>query len=253
MHQPVGFRDPKYPNHVCLLGKSLYGLKQAPRAWYKRFADYVSSLGFTNSKSDNSLFIYRKGSGMAYILLYVDDIILTASTDALRCSIMSLLSSEFAMKDLGPSNYFLGIAVTRHKDGMFLSQRKYAEEIIDRAGMTSCKATATPIDPKPKVGSTSGVPYDDPTHYRSLAGALQYLTFTRPDISYAMQQVCLHMHDPRDIHMNALSELSGTYRVPLTMGYTYTPHQFRPSSPTRVRTRGGFRTRAGRLSVIVCR
>ena len=59
---------------------------------------------------------------MAYILLYVDDFILTASSDALRCSIMALLSSEFAMKDLGPLNYFLRIAVTRHMDGMFLSQ-----------------------------------------------------------------------------------------------------------------------------------
>lgn len=57
---------------------------------------------------------------MAYILLYVDDIILTASLDSLRCSIMALLASEFAMKDLGPLNYFLGIAVTRHKNGMFL-------------------------------------------------------------------------------------------------------------------------------------
>ncbi|XP_060182071.1 uncharacterized mitochondrial protein AtMg00810-like [Lycium barbarum] len=71
---------------------------------------------------------------------------------------------------------------------MFLSQRKYAEEIIDRAGMSSCKATFTQVNTKPKVSGTSGDPYDDPTHYRSLAGALQYLTFTRPDISYAVQQ-----------------------------------------------------------------
>ncbi|XP_060202651.1 uncharacterized mitochondrial protein AtMg00810-like [Lycium barbarum] len=101
---------------------------------------------------------------------------------------MALLASEFAMKDLGPLNYFLGIHVTRHKDGLFLSQRKYAEEIIDRARMSSCKATSTPVDTKPKVSSTSGAPYDDPTHNRSLAGALQYLTFMRPDISYVVQQ-----------------------------------------------------------------
>ena len=93
---------------------------------YIRFADFVSSLGFTNSRSDNSLFIYHKGADMAYLLLYVDDIILTTSSDDLRCSIMALLNSEFAMKDLGPLNYFLGIALTRHKGGMFLSQRKYA-------------------------------------------------------------------------------------------------------------------------------
>ena len=83
MHQPLGYRDHTHPDYVCCLRKSLYGLKQAPRAWYKRFADYVLSLGFSNSKCDNSLFIYQKGSHMAYILLYVDDIILTASSHAL--------------------------------------------------------------------------------------------------------------------------------------------------------------------------
>ncbi|XP_048496525.1 uncharacterized mitochondrial protein AtMg00810-like [Beta vulgaris subsp. vulgaris] len=144
------------------------------------------------------------GSEMAYLLLYVDDIILTASSDALRCSIMSHLNSEFAMKDLGPLHYFLGIVVTRHKGGLFLSQRKYAEDIINRAGMATCKPSLTPVDSKRKLSASAGTPYDDPTHYRSLAGALQYLTFTRPDISYAVQQVCLHMHDTRTEHMHYL-------------------------------------------------
>ncbi|XP_060182043.1 uncharacterized mitochondrial protein AtMg00810-like [Lycium barbarum] len=121
-------------------------------------------------KCDNSLFIYRKGTDMAYILLYVDDIILTASSNALHLSIKGLLSSEFAMKDLGPLNYFLGIAVSRHKGGMFLSQRKYAEQIIERAGMSSCKSSPTPVDTKEKVSATSSATYEDPTLYRSLAG-----------------------------------------------------------------------------------
>ncbi|XP_059298129.1 uncharacterized mitochondrial protein AtMg00810-like [Lycium ferocissimum] len=176
-----------------------------PRAWYKCFADYVSSLGFQTA--DRQFFVHlQKGSEMAYMLLYVDDIILLASS-ILSDAPLWLLTSEFAMKDLGPLNYFLGIHVTRHKDGMFLSQRKYAEEIIDRAGMSSCKATSTPVDTKLKVSSTSGAPYDDPTHYRSLAGALQYLTFTWPDISYAVQQVCLHMHAQREVHMHALKRI----------------------------------------------
>ncbi|XP_060210210.1 uncharacterized mitochondrial protein AtMg00810-like [Lycium barbarum] len=102
------------------------------------------------------------------------------------------------MKDLGPLSYFLSIHVTRHKDGLFLSQRKYAEEIIDRAGMSSCKATYTPVDTKPKVSSTSGAPYDDPTHYCSLASALQYLTFTRPDISYALKRIIRYIHGTLD-------------------------------------------------------
>lgn len=140
-------------------------------------------------------------------MVYVDDIILTASSHALRRSIMASLSSEFAMKDLGPLNYFLGIAVTRHKGDLFLSQRKYAEEIVDRAGMTSCKPSATPVDTKSKISATSGTPVADPTHYRRLAGALQYLTITRPDISYDVQQICLHIHDLRTDHMSALKRI----------------------------------------------
>ncbi|KAL8116424.1 hypothetical protein AgCh_022791 [Apium graveolens] len=207
MHQPLGYRDRTHPDYVCLLRKSIYGIKQASRTWYKRFADYVLSLGFTNSRCDTSLFIYKQGSDMAYILVYVDDIILTTSSHAFRRSIMASLISEFVMKDLGPLNYFLGIVVTRHKDDLFLSQRKYAEKIVERAGMTSCKPSATPVDTKSKISATSGTPVADPTHYRRLAGALQYLTITRPNISYAVQQICLHMHDPRTYHTSALKRI----------------------------------------------
>ena len=104
-------------------------------------------------------------------------------------------------------SYFSGIAVTRHTGGLFLSQKKYASEIIDRAGMSSCKPSPTPVDTKPKLKANSSSPYSDPTLYRSLTGALQYLTFTRPDITYAVQQVCLFMHDPRDEHMLALKRI----------------------------------------------
>ncbi|GAU17623.1 hypothetical protein TSUD_254980 [Trifolium subterraneum] len=249
MHQPMGFRDSVHPDYVCLLKKSLYGLKQAPRAWYQRFADFIFTFGFFHSKSDHSLFIYRKGNDMAYILLYVDDIILTASSDVLRQSIMSLLASEFAMKDLGTLSYFLGIAVTHHADGLFLSQRKYAAEIIERAGMTSCKPTTTPVDTKPKLSISSGSPYKDPTQYRRLAGALQYLTFTRPDISYAVQQVCLHMHDPKDEHMNALKRIlryiQGTldhglhlYKSPVSGLTSYTDADWGGCPDTRRSTSG---------------
>lgn len=83
MHQPMGYRDRSHPDYICLLRKSLYGLKYAPGVWYKRFANFVASIGFVNNRSENSFFIYQKGSEMAYILLYVDYIIPTTSSDAL--------------------------------------------------------------------------------------------------------------------------------------------------------------------------
>ncbi|GJS37101.1 retrovirus-related pol polyprotein from transposon TNT 1-94 [Tanacetum coccineum] len=81
-------------------------LKQVPRAWYQRFADFVSTIGFVYTHSDHSLFVYSKNPDLAYLLLYVDDIILTTSLNALRHSFITLLADEFAMKDLGPLNYF---------------------------------------------------------------------------------------------------------------------------------------------------
>ena len=169
--------DPSHADHVCHLRKSLYGLKQAPRAWYSRFASHILSLGFVGARSDTSLFIYRHGSDLAYLLLYVDDIVLTASSDALLRRIIVALTQEFSMKDLGPLHHFLGVSVTRHDGGLFLSQRQYMLDILERAGMSDCKPYSTPIDTSAKV-SGDGAPVPDVTDYRAIVGALQYLTFT---------------------------------------------------------------------------
>ncbi|GJW00093.1 ribonuclease H-like domain-containing protein, partial [Tanacetum coccineum] len=123
----------------------------------------------------------------AYLLLYVDDIVLTASSESLLQQIIRSLHQEFALTDLSSLNYFLGISVTRDSSGLFLSQKKYAIELLDRAYMDHCNPSRTPIDTESKLRS-DGDPVSDPTLYRSLAGSLQYLTFTRPDISYAVQQ-----------------------------------------------------------------
>ncbi|GKB89852.1 ribonuclease H-like domain-containing protein [Tanacetum coccineum] len=117
MHQPPGFVDSRYPNHVCLLQRSLYGLKQAPRAWFQRFAGYATRAGFSPSRCDSSLFIYTQGSQVAYLLIYVDDIILTASSQVLLQQIVDSLHKEFDMTDLGALNYFLGISTIRHPTG----------------------------------------------------------------------------------------------------------------------------------------
>jgi hypothetical protein len=101
--QPTGFVDAANPDLVCRLNCSLYGLKQAPRAWYSRFTTYLTSIGFVEAKSDTSLFIYRRGEDLVYLLLYVDDIVLTASTADLLQRTIITLQREFAMKDLGPS------------------------------------------------------------------------------------------------------------------------------------------------------
>jgi hypothetical protein len=105
--QPTGFVDSSCPDMVCRLNKSLHGLKQAPRAWYySRFATFLLTLGFVEAKSDTSLFVYHHADGVAY-LLYVDDIVLTASSTQLLQRIITSLQQEFAMKDLGQLHHFL--------------------------------------------------------------------------------------------------------------------------------------------------
>ncbi|XP_022040828.1 uncharacterized mitochondrial protein AtMg00810-like [Helianthus annuus] len=227
MYQPMGFRHTGFPDHVCRLKKSLYGLKQASRAWYQRFTDYVLTLGFRQSKCDASLFTLHDDATVAYLLLYVDDILLVTSTDQLRHQLMARLANEFAMKDLGPLSFFLGVAVTRQHNTMFLSQQSYALDIIARAGMQSCNPVTSPVDTHSKLSAHSGEDFHDPTLYRSLAGALQYLTFTRADISYAVQQVCMHMHAPKTGYWNALKRIiryiKGTTSYGLTLCSSATP------------------------------
>jgi hypothetical protein len=143
----------------------------------------------------------RHGNAITYLLLYVDNIVLTGSNPVLLQHIVAWLQSEFAVKDLGVLHFSLGIDVRRTSAGFFLSQQRYAEDILERASMTNCKPASTPIDAKGKL-STDGPPIDDVKDYRSLAGALQYLTVTRPDLAFAVQQACLHMHDPRGPHMH---------------------------------------------------
>nr|GEY80004.1 copia protein [Tanacetum cinerariifolium] len=112
---------------------------------------------------------------------------------------------RIVIEDLGPLNYFLGVFVMRDSSG-FLSQQKYAVEILEKSRMLNCNLSQTLVDTESKL-SVGGDPVSDPTLYRSLAGSLKYLTFTRSDISYAVQQVCLHMHDPQEPHLSTLERI----------------------------------------------
>uniref|UniRef100_A0A8R7TXD8 Reverse transcriptase Ty1/copia-type domain-containing protein n=1 Tax=Triticum urartu TaxID=4572 RepID=A0A8R7TXD8_TRIUA len=205
--QPAGFVDAARPRDVCRLNRSLYGLKQAPRAWFSRFTSYLSTLGFQGSKEDSSLFSLHRSTDTTYLLIYVDDIILTAITPAFLQSIIASLHREFSMTNMGSLHHFLGINVHHTSSSLHLSQEQYALEILDRAGMLNCKPVSTPVDTTSKLSATDGPAFHDPSLYRSLASALQYLTLTRPDLSYAMQQCCLFMHDLRDSHYQMVKRI----------------------------------------------
>jgi hypothetical protein len=156
MKQPHGFIDPKFSTYHCKLDKALYGLKQAPWAWYSQLSDKLHSLGFQSSKVDISLFIYQKAVVTMIMLVYIDDIIVVSSSSTVVDALLWDLSADFAHKDLGPLHYFLGIQVSQNSDGLSLSQKKYAIDLLFRAGMQHCKPAVTPLSTTEKLSAQGG-------------------------------------------------------------------------------------------------
>uniref|UniRef100_J3M9V3 Uncharacterized protein n=1 Tax=Oryza brachyantha TaxID=4533 RepID=J3M9V3_ORYBR len=145
MRLPPGYEDPKLPNYICKLDKALYGLKQAPRTWYLRLSTKLQELGFKASKADTSLFFYNKGDVTIFVLIYVDDIIITSSISSATTTLLKDLAKDFALKDLRELHFFLGIKVSRTNQGIILTQEKYARDILKRIGMQNCKPVNTPL------------------------------------------------------------------------------------------------------------
>ena len=223
MTQPPGYMDSHHPSYVCKLHKSLYGLKQAPRAWFERFTFHLLHLGFTASMADSSLFIFHSSGTIIYLLLYVDDIIVTGNNSAQISSFIAALSQVFELKDLGPLSYFLGIQISPTKYGITLTQSKYASDILHRFNMSNSKPVKTPCCPATRLVPHTGVSLADPTEYRSLVGALQYLTFTRPDLAFSVQQLCQFMSKPTSTHMEAAKRVLRYVRGTLHHGICFSP------------------------------
>lgn len=215
MLQPKGFIDRDRPDHVCKLNKALYGLKQAPRAWYTELKNHLLGLGFKNSVADPSLFFYTTQGIYLFILIYVDDIIITGNSDDNIQRLMDNLSRRFSLKDLGELSYFLGIEVLRTQQGIHLSQRKYIGDLLYRENMTNAKPVPTPMSASTSLSVRDGEPLDNPAAYRTLVGSLQYLLLTRPDIAFAVNKLSQFMHKPTTTHWTAakrvLRYLAGTY------------------------------------------
>lgn len=168
MTQPPGFKDPSSPLHVCLLRRSLYGLRQAPRAWYDSLCGALESFGLARSKADSSLFTYHHASDCLYVLAYVDDLIVTGSSSSLIAFLTHHLRASFALKDLGPFSYFLGVEVVSCKEDLFLFQHKYTVDLLRRHKMDEVKPLCTPSSTKASVTSS----HVNATEYRSAIGGL---------------------------------------------------------------------------------
>lgn len=189
MQLPQGFKSDK-PNQVCRLRKSLYGLKQAPRCWFAKLSNALLAFGSVQIQEDHSLFTFFDDNKniCLYILIYVDDFIIAGNDISVIQRFKNYLHKCFKMKDLGKLKYFLGLEIARGPDGIFVSQRKYALDIITECVLLGAKPCSMPTELNRKLfmadKTNSHTLLADPSKYRRLIGHLLYLTFTRPDLSY---------------------------------------------------------------------
>jgi len=153
-----------------------------------------------------------------FLLLYVDDMLLTGNNKDLLSSFVDSLHKEFRMKDMGQLHYFLGIQAHQHSEGLFLHQEKYAIDLLIAAGMADCAPMPTPLPLQLDKVPGQQENFSDPTYFRSLAGKLQYLTLTRPDMQFAVNLVCQKMHFPTVADFNLLKRVLRYLKGTVSMG-----------------------------------
>nr|XP_045086327.1 uncharacterized mitochondrial protein AtMg00810-like [Aegilops tauschii subsp. strangulata] len=163
-----------------------------------------------------------------YLLVYVDDIVLMSSSPTAADALGTALGRDFAVKDLGQHHFFLGIEVAHQSRGsLAFTQKKYSLDLLRRAGMLKCKPSPAPMSSTDTLSAADGALLfpEDATEYRSIVGGLQYLTITRPDLSFAVNRVCQYLHAPTDVHRSAVKRILRYVRLTVSFGL-----HLRPSS-----------------------
>ncbi|CAO2193121.1 unnamed protein product [Urochloa humidicola] len=207
VQQPSGFVIPGMEGKVCRLRKALYGLRQAPRAWNTKLDATLRKMGFEQSPHDAA--VYRRGRGGSSLLVgvYVDDLIITGSSDAEVEAFKREMKAAFQMSDLGPLSFYLGIEVHQDDTGITLRQTAYAKRVVEMAGLAECNSAHTPMEERLKLSRDSTAEEVDATHYRRLVGSLRYLAHTRPDLAFSVGYVSRFMQRPTTEHLQAVKTI----------------------------------------------
>jgi hypothetical protein len=207
VEQPPGFEDSEYPSHVYKLSKALYGLKQAPRAWYECLRDFLITNGFKVGKVDPTLFTKTIAKDLFICQIYVDDIIF-GSTNKSSCEEFSrIMIQKFKMSMMGELKYFLGFQIKQLKEGTFISQTKYIQDILKKFGMKNAKPIKTPMGTNGHLNLDMGGKSIYPKVYRSMIGSLLYLCASR---LYIMLSVCMcarFQANPKEVHLRAVKRI----------------------------------------------
>jgi hypothetical protein len=165
----------------------------------------VTAAYFFASAHDSALFVHVSPRGRTFLLLYVDDMIITGDDPEYIVFVKAHLSDQFLMSDLGPLRYFLGIEISPTSEGLFLSQEKYIQDLLDRASLTDHRTVETLMELNVHLVATDGEPLKDPTRYHYIVGSLVYLGVTRPDILYYVYILSQFVSASTQIHYSHLS------------------------------------------------
>ncbi|GKA12243.1 retrovirus-related pol polyprotein from transposon TNT 1-94 [Tanacetum coccineum] len=219
-NQQDGFVDPHHPDKVYRLKKALYGLKQASRAWYDELSNFLVSKGFSKGSIDPTLFITKKREDILLVQIYVDDIIFGSTNPKLSKKFKKLMHNKFEMSMMGELKLFLGIQIHQSSCGIFINQAKYAKDILEKHGMTSCDSIGTPMATKPIDADLSGTPIDQ-TKYHRMVGALVYLTASRPNIVHATCYCARYQARPTEKHLKEVKRIFRYLKNTIKMGLWY--------------------------------
>jgi hypothetical protein len=186
VEQPLGFEDPQSPNHVYKLHKTLYGLKQAPRAWYECLKEFLLKKGFKIGKVDPTLFTRKQGNDLFVCQKYVADIIFGSTNQVWVDEFGRIMTKRFEMSMMGELKFFLGFQIKQLKDGTFISQTKYTNDMLMKFDMNNAKPTKTPMPSNGHLDLNEEGKSIDQKVYCSMIGSLLYLCASRPDIMLSM-------------------------------------------------------------------
>ena len=207
VQQPIGFVQETDKHKVYKLNKALYGLKQAPRAWNKRIDKFFDGIGFMKCISEHGVYVKNTNGSRIVICLYVDDLLITSSSEECIESCKAELMKEFEMNDLGKLSYFLGIEFTQTKSGVIMHQTKYARDLLKKFSMEQSNSAITPAETGMKLEHNPDEEGVNPAVYRSIVGSLRYLCNTRPDLSFSVGVVSRYMQDPKISHLLAVKRI----------------------------------------------
>ena len=169
--------------------------------------------------------VYSDNATIIYMLVYVDDIIVTGNNPTAIKSLVTNLNSEFALKDLGDLDYFLGIEVNHRPNGsLMLTQSKYIRDLLSKTAMDEANSISSPMVGGCKLTKTGSEDFMDPTLYRSVVGALQYATITHPEISFSVNKVCQFMSQPTEQHWVAVKRILRYLKGTLHFGLKLEPN-----------------------------